>query len=292
MSTDDSRKSLLPILSDAGPAGDAELTPAEDPAPGEPITVLMIESVGKCNATCSYCPRGADLLAPDTDDFITLEILDKALDLAGSGRNHAVYLHHRGEPFLHPELPEIVRRVRQRGFYAFLSTNLISATPAKVERVLAAGINQIEMHYTAGLTRLPNDVLLKRIHDIRRLNWELRNFGCRLEMNFALTDKDRTAVMEELSREPYYDETFYVRWFEPHDWPSVQQVVDRGVDYRSCQWYRHRACAVLKERECGVEFFLVGQQCAADHVGVSADVLGRRMQHDIGAECERLLQRR
>jgi organic radical activating enzyme len=236
----------LPVLdARAAPEAKPGVALAEDPEPGKPITVLMIEAVGKCNATCAYCPRGKGLLGPGTNDFITMETLDKALSLATGGGNHAVYLHHRGEPFLHPNLPEIVRRVRERGFYAFLSTNLISATPARVERVLKAGINQVEMHYSAGLTRLPHELLLQRIHEIRKLNFELRNFGCRLEMNFGLEGQTREAVMEELARHKYYDETFYVRWFEPHDWPSLEHIVDRGVSYRSCQWYKYRACAVL-----------------------------------------------
>jgi hypothetical protein len=219
--------------------------PAVDAAPGAPITVLQIEAVGRCNATCSYCPRGAGVLDENTNDYITMEILERALALAGEGRNHAVYLHHRGEPFLHPRLPEIVRRVRAHGFYAFLSTNLISATPRRVAEVLKAGINQIEMHYSAGLTRLPHATLLERIHEIRRLNWELRNFGCRLEMNFGLDGAEKEDVIAELETYPHYDETMYVRWFVPHDWPSLLHYEDRGVDYRKCQWYTHRACSVL-----------------------------------------------
>jgi hypothetical protein len=37
----------------------------------------------------------------------------------------------------------------------------------------------------------------------------------------------------------------FVRWFVPHDWPSLLHQEDRGVDYRECQWYTHRACSVL-----------------------------------------------
>ena len=223
----------------------ADAAKASDPDPARPITVLMIEAVGRCNATCSYCPRGRGLLDESTNTYITMETLDRALALARSGRNHAVYLHHRGEPFLHPNLPDVVRRVRAAGFYAFLSTNLISATPEKVTAVLRAGLNQLEMHYSAGRTRLSNDVLLRRIHDIRRLNWLHRGSGCRLEVNCALTDQSEADVRREMAASPYYDELLYVRWFKPHDWPSLKDFVDRGVDYRACHWYREKACAVL-----------------------------------------------
>lgn len=218
---------------------------APDPDFSRPITVLMIEAVGRCNATCSYCPRGAGLLAEDTNTYIEKETLNRALALARRGRNHAVYLHHRGEPFLHPALPEIVSTVRSAGFYAFLSTNLISATPAKVEAVLKAGLNQLEMHYSAGRTRLSHDILLERIHEIRRLNWIHRNFGCRLEVNYGITDQTEAELRAEMAKSPYYDELLYIRWYKPHDWPSLATINDRGVDYRACHWYREKACAVL-----------------------------------------------
>ena len=53
-----------------------------------------------------------------------------------------------------------------------------------------------------------------------------------------------------------------------------------------------RTRAVLQETEPGVEFLVIGHQRAADHVGVPTDVLGRRVQNDVGAQRQRLLQRR
>ncbi len=55
---------------------------------------------------------------------------------------------------------------------------------------------------------------------------------------------------------------------------------------------RHRTGAVLQERECRVQFLVVGQQGAAHHIGVSTDVLGGRVQHDVGTQQQWLLQRR
>jgi hypothetical protein len=52
----------------------------------------------------------------------------------------------------------------------------------------------------------------------------------------------------------------------------------------------HAARAVLQEREGGVELGVVGHQDAADDIGVSADVLGGGVQHDVRAQRERLLE--
>ena len=52
----------------------------------------------------------------------------------------------------------------------------------------------------------------------------------------------------------------------------------------------HRAHRVLGERQLLGELVVVGDQRAADDVGVAAEVLRGGVQHDVGAERERLLQ--
>ena len=53
---------------------------------------------------------------------------------------------------------------------------------------------------------------------------------------------------------------------------------------------RYRAGPVLQEREGVVESLVVGHQHAADDIGMSADVLGGRVQHDVGPEQHGLLE--
>ncbi|COZ31600.1 Uncharacterised protein [Mycobacterium tuberculosis] len=57
------------------------------------------------------------------------------------------------------------------------------------------------------------------------------------------------------------------------------------------EWSGHRAGAVLQESELLVQLFVVGDQRTSHHVGMAADVLGSRVQHHIGAQPQRLLQR-
>lgn len=212
------------------------------------INVLMIESVGVCNSTCSYCPQGAGLLpkAKNEEIFICPTVLEKALKLAKNGNQKAIYLHHRGEPLLHPNIGYVVREVRKAGFFAYLSTNLISATDKKIDELLISGINQIEMHMTAGLTKLNDGEVLKRIHTFRKRNWELRNNGCKLEANYALgPDDTEESVRERLSKNSYYDENMYIRFYKPHDWPGLMKMQDLGVDPTKCEWYKTETCAIL-----------------------------------------------
>lgn len=237
-----------------------------------PVSLLMIEVSAICDAQCLYCPRGAGLLDRQYESLISMEVLDKALALARGGHNHAIYLHHGGEPFLHPELPAIVHRVREFGFHAYLATNLISATPERVKGVLEAGLNQLEMHYSAGLTQLDHAELLERIQLIGELNRRIRNGGCKLEVNFGLAGETKEEVKAILASYPFADDISNWRWFHPHDWPNLSTIADRAVDYRRCEWFQQRCGAVLANGDlviCCLDQFRHSRQVSVlevDHV--------------------------
>ena len=213
------------------------------------INVLMIESVGICNGTCVYCPQGTGLLSKLDDDskFITFDILEKSLNLAKKGNQKAIYLHHRGEPLLHPEIGNVIRNVRKAGFLAYLSTNMISATEEKLEEILTSGINQVEVHYSGGRTRLSHNALLIKIHKLNKLNWEIRNHACKIEVNYGLQENEtEESVRNKMANSSYYDENMYIRFYRPHDWPGlVVKRKDYGIDPTDCEWYKTQACAVL-----------------------------------------------
>ena len=55
---------------------------------------------------------------------------------------------------------------------------------------------------------------------------------------------------------------------------------------------RHGARGILQERDLVADLLVVEHDRAADHVGMAADVLGRRVDHHVGAIIERMLQHR
>lgn len=212
------------------------------------FNVIMIEVVGRCMATCNYCPQGSGVLPimDSKDSLITPEILDKALFLAKKGKQKIIFLHHRGEPFLHPDIDKIIVKIREAGFLACLSTNLIVATEEKLEKVLRAGLNQLEVHYSGGRTILSHNELLKKIHRLRKMNWSIRNNGCRIEINYALQDKEsEELVRKEMSTCSYYDETMYIEFYKPHNWPGLMNKKDRGINPFDCEWYKTLSCSIL-----------------------------------------------
>ena len=70
--------------------------------------------------------------------------------------------------------------------------------------------------------------------------------------------------------------------------PQVQGP-QPAVDEEAVERSRHRADRVLDEAQALVELAVAGDDHAADHVGVAAEVLGRRVHDDIGARLQRPL---
>jgi MoaA/NifB/PqqE/SkfB family radical SAM enzyme len=69
---------------------------------------------------------------------MAFELFRQIVDQA-AGKVRDLYLFHRGEPLLHPQLPEMIVYARERGLPARIHTNATLLTPALADRLVAAG---------------------------------------------------------------------------------------------------------------------------------------------------------
>jgi len=98
---------------------------------------LTIDLSGSCNLRCPSCPVGSiGQIHPSAmmDQKLFKQIIQKA------HREHGVRvvaLHNWTEPFLHPELPQFIRIVKEEGLVCTISTNLTIAR--NIDEVLKAG---------------------------------------------------------------------------------------------------------------------------------------------------------
>ncbi len=227
------------------------------------FNILMIETTSRCNARCSYCPSG---VSPSTvpQRHLSHGVLQRSIEFAKLGRAKALWLHHSGEPFLHEDLPEIIRVVRRNGFYANLSTNLIAFDENRVADVLKVGLNDMRIHLTAGLTRISIDEMFRRIHVVRRLNWAYRNDGCRIEVTHALVGETAEQAYRRFQYSEYYDDKMYIDFYHPHDWPALMAGRDNGIDPSACKWHVTKSAAVLANGDIVI--------CCLDQLGCSTSV--------------------
>src|ERR1043166_3748962 len=71
----------------------------------------------RCNLACTYCNEFDDVSKP-----IALEEMFKRIDKLGALGTSAVTIS-GGEPLLHPQLDDVIRRIRKNGMISGLITN-------------------------------------------------------------------------------------------------------------------------------------------------------------------------
>lgn len=105
---------------------------------GHPIMAHIIP-VRRCNLSCTYCNEFDDLSKP-----VPLEEMFQRIDkLAALGTS--VITISGGEPLLHPQLDDIIRRVRSHGSISGMITNGYLITADRIERLNRAGLEHLQI---------------------------------------------------------------------------------------------------------------------------------------------------
>lgn len=112
--------------------------------PGVPVSPLSvrIEVTTRCNARCVCCVR------PTPGEHMDWDTFEAALGFVGPGT--VVDLYGRGEPTLHPRLPEMVARVTEEGARPGLSTNGMLLDEKLLATLREAGLERASFSLYAG----------------------------------------------------------------------------------------------------------------------------------------------
>ncbi|HEY2498161.1 MAG TPA: radical SAM protein [Candidatus Angelobacter sp.] len=103
-----------------------------------PIQVHIIP-MRRCNLSCAYCNEYDDFSDP-----VPLEEMYRRIDkLAALGTTLITIS--GGETLLHPQLDEIIRRIRSHGIIAGLITNGYLLTPQRIAQLNAAGLDHLQI---------------------------------------------------------------------------------------------------------------------------------------------------
>jgi MoaA/NifB/PqqE/SkfB family radical SAM enzyme len=95
--------------------------------------------VRRCNLACTYCNEFDDFSPP----VPTAEMFRRLDKLAELGT--AVITISGGEPLLHPQLDEIITRIRLHGMVAGLITNGYFLVPHRIQRLNRAGLEWLQI---------------------------------------------------------------------------------------------------------------------------------------------------
>lgn len=108
---------------------------------------VVIEVNQKCNISCKACYK---------DKFNYTKPLDEIkneIDFAIGKRNLHVITLAGGEPTLHPDLPEIIKYISEKGILVSLLSNGFALTDRKLKEYKEAKLTKIYLHIDANQTR-------------------------------------------------------------------------------------------------------------------------------------------
>jgi MoaA/NifB/PqqE/SkfB family radical SAM enzyme len=107
-------------------------------ATDHPLLAHLIP-IRRCNLACKYCNEYDDVSKP-----VPTDLMFQRVDKLGALGTSVVTIS-GGEPLLHPELDEIVRRIRKNGIVAGMITNGYLLMPDRIERLNKAGLEWLQI---------------------------------------------------------------------------------------------------------------------------------------------------
>ena len=117
----------------------------------------------RCNLSCTYCNE-----FDETSDPVPVEEMFRRIDkLAALGTTLIVIS--GGEPLLHPQLDEVIARIRSHGMIAGLITNGYLLVPERIQRLNRAGLDHLQISID---NVQPDDVSVKSLKVLdKKLQW-------------------------------------------------------------------------------------------------------------------------
>ena len=95
--------------------------------------------IRRCNLACEYCNEYDDFSKP-----VPTELMFRRVDKLGE-LGTAIVTISGGEPLLHPELDDIIHRIRKKGMIAGLITNGYLLVPERIQRLNRAGLEWLQI---------------------------------------------------------------------------------------------------------------------------------------------------
>jgi MoaA/NifB/PqqE/SkfB family radical SAM enzyme len=103
-----------------------------------PVLAHLIP-IRRCNLACAYCNEFDKSSQP-----VPLEVMFRRVDQLASLGTTIVTIS-GGEPLLHPQLEDIIRRIRERGMLAGLITNGYLLTPQRIEHLNRSRLDHLQI---------------------------------------------------------------------------------------------------------------------------------------------------
>src|SRR6516225_8119651 len=193
--------------------------------------VAHIVPIRRCNLSCTYCNEFDDFSKPVPTELM-LRRIDRLAELGTS-----VITISGGEPLLHPDLDQIIRRIRDRGCIATLITNGYLLTADRIQRLNRAGLDHLQISID---NVQPDEVSKKSLKVLdRKLQWLAEHAEFQVNINSVIGTSESpedAAVVARRARELgfattvgiIHDHTGQLRPLGEREIRVYQQIVEIG----------------------------------------------------------------
>jgi MoaA/NifB/PqqE/SkfB family radical SAM enzyme len=159
--------------------------------------LAQVVPVRRCNLDCAYCNE-----YDKTSDPVPRDEMLRRIDRLGELGTTIITLS-GGEPTLHPDLDDLIARIRERGAVATLITNGLLLTPERIARLNRAGLDYLQISID---NVVPDDISKKSLKVLdRKLQWlaEHADFGVTINsvMGGGIQNPDDAFVVGRRARE-------------------------------------------------------------------------------------------
>ncbi len=106
---------------------------------------LDVEPTNTCNLRCPFCATTHNKYKKG---FMKEHIWKKILDEGGENNLYSLKFTYRGEPLLHPDLPEMVRYAKNAGIMdVYFNTNAVRLDDPTIRQLIDAGLDRISISF-------------------------------------------------------------------------------------------------------------------------------------------------
>jgi MoaA/NifB/PqqE/SkfB family radical SAM enzyme len=226
--------------------------------PYRPVAAHLIP-IRRCNLSCTYCNEYDDHSPPVPTGDVFRRI-DRLANL-GTG----IITLSGGEPLLHPDLDDIIRRIRSHGVIATLITNGYLLSRDRIKRLNRAGLDHLQISID---NVLPDDVSKKSLKLLdQKLQWlaELGEFDVTVNsvVGGGIRNPDDALTITRRARELglsttvgiIHDHSGQLKPLDDHQRAILEQVVAAGrstFDFANYnRFQKNLASALPNDWHCG-----------------------------------------
>lgn len=107
---------------------------------------IDIEATNACNLRCPFCAATTKNWGPYRHGYMDFTLFQRIIDEGVENGLCSMKLNLRGEPLLHPKLPEMIRYAKEKGIMdVYFNTNATLLDEHKVTQLIDSGLDRISI---------------------------------------------------------------------------------------------------------------------------------------------------